>query len=119
MSRQREWLVRAAVELGLQVRTDHVLRLPSGREVTAEAYFPDLGTEVGWAVFDAALPKEVELELVEQAYPASYFSAPGLDESFDLESYAEMFAEWGWSGAPALKPAWMEEFEDDSGWPGE
>jgi hypothetical protein len=113
MSKQREWLVRAAVELGLRVSTEYTVTLPSGRQVRAEAFFPDLGTDRGMAVFTSPLAPELLAELRRGTHPASHFAAPGEHEQFDLDSYAEMFAEWGWSRRPDERPAWMIAFQRD------
>ncbi len=112
MNKQREWLVRAAVELGLRVDTSYTVVLSSGLSFTAEAYFPDLGTSRGTAVFTSPLQPDLAMELRSGHHPASHFGAPLDGEKFDLESYAEMFAEWGWSGAPGDRPAWMDHFAD-------
>jgi hypothetical protein len=48
-------------------------------------------------------------ELSERGFGISTFSEPHAEEVFDLDGYAEMFAEWGWTGNAAAKPTWMDD----------
>jgi hypothetical protein len=34
------------------------------------------------------------------------------NEQFDLQNYAEMFKDWGWSGPPGMRPDWMANSAD-------
>jgi hypothetical protein len=109
MSRLREYLLRAADGLGLRVETEHTITLPSGTRLEAEAFFPDLGTPAGMAVIRSDLVgSETIAELLfEMRYPASFIGEPSPAEKFDIDSYAEMFTEWGWCGTTATRPPWM------------
>ena len=109
VDRQQAWLVRAAVELGLRVETDYVVTLPTAGPLKAVAFFPDLSSDTGIAVFPGSLPIDTQQELHREGHNTSIFDEPGADEEFDVETYAEMFAEWGWSGPPDDRPAWMDE----------
>ena len=50
----QRWLSCAADELGIRISVEHVVVLADGRNVRAQALFPDLGAERGTLVFDAA-----------------------------------------------------------------
>ena len=105
----QEWLARAAQELGVRVFLAYVAALSDGRQVPTQALFPDLGGTLGTLVFDSAdvVDREAKRDLVAQGYSISTFSQPLAKEEFDLEGYAEMFSEWGWTGHEMQKPKWM------------
>lgn len=109
----QRWLSRAAGELGIRISLEHVVVLADGRNLRAEALFPDLGAQRGTLVFDAAeqLDAIARKELLAQGYTASSFHQPSVNEQFDLASYAEMFSDWGWAGTPEEEPAWMRRNE--------
>jgi hypothetical protein len=105
----QEWLARAADELGVRVEIGRVVTLSDGMNVGCQALFPDLGNVLGTLVFDSdnAVDSGVRRELVAQGYGMSTFSEPLAGEVFDLDGYAQMFAEWGWTGSASKRPTWM------------
>jgi hypothetical protein len=109
MNRMQEWLVHAAQELGVRVALAYVAVLSDGKQIPTQALFPDLGGAFGTLVFDSTdvLDPEARRDLVAQGYSISMFSEPLPKEEFDLESYAEMFSEWGWTSNEMQKPTWM------------
>jgi hypothetical protein len=111
MSRLREYLVRAAGELGLRLETEHTITLASGARLEADAFFPDIGTPVGMAVVrsERVSPETMEEVLFRMGYPAAFVGEPTAAEEFDIDSYAAMFSDWGWCGNPEKRPAWMKE----------
>ena len=110
MNRMQEWLTRAAEELGIRIVVGHVACLSNGKTVQAQVFFPDLGSVHGTLVFSSVdAPDAVHRRhLVEQGFAMSTFSEPLPNEEFDLRNYADMFAEWGWTGDIGLKPVWMD-----------
>lgn len=111
MNRMQEWLARAAKELGLRVEIGRIVILASGRPVVSQALFPDLSCPLGNLVFrsDETPDASTRRELSERGFGISTFSEPRAEGVFDLDSYAEMFAEWGWTGNAAAKPTWMDD----------
>jgi hypothetical protein len=109
VNRMQEWLAHAAQELGVRIVLAYVAVLSSGKRIPAQALFPDLGGAFGTLVFDLTdVPDpEAERDLVAQGYGISTSSEPLPKEEFDLESYAEMFSEWGWTSNEMQKPTWM------------
>ena len=109
MNRMQKWLVQAAQELGLRVVSPYVAVVSNGTQIPAQALFPDLGGAFGTLVFESAdvLDAEAIRDVVAQGYSISTFSEPLPKEEFDLESYAEMFSEWGWTSNGMQKPSWM------------
>ncbi|TFW35833.1 hypothetical protein [Massilia horti] len=111
MNQMQNWLAKAAVELGLRIVIGYVLKLPDGREIPAQALLPDLGGNLGTLVFDSAggLDAGTRRALASQGFSISAFSEPLPNEEFNVENYAEMFAEWGWASNDITKPIWMNE----------
>lgn len=109
MNLMQEWLARAAEELAIRVVIGYAVTLSDGRRLTSQALFPDFGSPFGTLVFRFQdLPNEAaRRELVAQGYGMSTFSEPLPHEDFDVDSYAEMFSEWGWTSAEAKRPAWL------------
>lgn len=109
LNRLQEELSRAAKELGLRIVVGYAARLQNGSAVTAQALFPDLGGALGTIVFDSAdtCDAETRRALVAKGFSISTFSQPLGSEDFDLDSYAEMFEEWGWTNDEHRKPDWM------------
>jgi|SRR5882762_8809315 len=75
-----------------------------------QALFPDLGGALGTLVFESpdTLDAPTWDALIDQGFATSAFSAPLPDEEFDIGSFAEMFAEWGWTSDDKPKPPWMD-----------
>ena len=107
----QEWLARAAEELTVRVMIGYVVTLSDGRRLTSQALFPDFGGPFGTLVFRSqdSLDEAARRDLVAQGYGMSTFAEPLPNEDFDVDSYAEMFSEWGWTSAEAKKPAWLVE----------
>ena len=101
-------LVRAAENLGLEVIAPYTFELPSGLQLNADALFPELGAPKGTIV--VALRKaapSVAHELHAIGYTMSSMSEPIKGQDFDLDSYREMFKEWGWSSEARERPSWL------------
>lgn len=108
MTRMQEWLARAAEELSVRIVVGYVVCLPDGNSISTQALFPDLGGAIGTLVFASAddVNEEFRRYLIDQGFSISTFSEPLPNEEFDLEGYAEMFCEWGWTSDDRLKPQW-------------
>jgi hypothetical protein len=109
MNKMQELLLHAANELGIRIIVGFIVRLPDDYLLPTEALFPDLGGLNGTIVLnsDYEFDAEVRRSLMAQGFSISAFSEPLQNENFDLDSYAEMFTEWGWTGNECLKPEWM------------
>lgn len=84
-----------------------MVKLPDGGAVTSQALLPDLGAKLGTLVFQEVPTAVIRAALLSQGFTCSSYSEPLPTETFDLEGYAEMFAEWGWTGDQRFKPAWI------------
>jgi hypothetical protein len=109
MNRMQEWLARAAHELRIRVVVGYVAVLPDGSQIQAQALFPDFGGTFGTLVFDSAdtLDARTRADLAAQGYSISTFSEPLPKERFDIDSYAQMLSDWGWTSNELRKPPWM------------
>lgn len=109
MNRMQEWLARAARELGVSVNIGYVAVLSNGRQLQAQARFPDFGGTCGTLVIDSddVFDMHAERDLLDQGYCISIFSKPSANERFDLSGYAQMLSEWGWTGDTKVRPCWM------------
>jgi hypothetical protein len=108
MKRLPEWLWRACAELGLRVDLDFKLSLPNGLEMSVVARIRDLGAANGMLIFESYDEiSNFTKELLDAGYGFSVLDEPSPQEGFDLDSFKEMFIDWGWSGELGHKPAWM------------
>ena len=109
MNRMQEWLARAAEELGVRIAMDYAAVLSDGTRLPSQALFPDFGSVFGTLVFDSAdvLDAAARRDLTARGYSISTFSEPLPNAEFDVDSYAEMFSEWGWTSNERQKPSWM------------
>jgi hypothetical protein len=46
-------------------------------------------------------------QVSDAGYGFSVLSEPPVGEPFELETFVEMFRDWGWAGDPANPPSWM------------
>ena len=106
----QQWLSRAAAELEVQIVVGYVAQLPGGVAVRTQALFPELGGVLRTLVTQSAdgLDAPTRIALVDQGFSISTFAEPMPGEEFDVGSFAEMFAEWGWTSDTSLKPNWMK-----------
>lgn len=114
MSALAERLRRACAELGLRAELGFKLTLPNGREVDIDVRLADLGGPNGMLVLRSYDDiEEYAQAIIDMGYGFSVMSDFGRDEGFDIESFREIFADWGWGGAEEDKPAWMDEYAPD------
>ena len=68
----------------------------------------DLGAENGMLVVSDYDDVKAHLaEITKAGYGFSVLDEPSPLEGYDLESYAQMFRDWGWSGVESQRPQWM------------
>jgi hypothetical protein len=108
MNKMQEFLLRAGRDLNIQVVAPFELVLDSGKKISAEALFPQLGAPKGTIVYQSINSyQEILDEIKKMGYTCSVFGEPLPNEEYDPESYKEMFTEWGWTGENNKKPAWF------------
>lgn len=98
MSKMRDWTIEACTRLGLAVESDFVWIAHDGIEVRPMLRIPAIGSKNGMLIFSTHGDIETyEDELVKEGYGYTVIGEPGEQEEFDIQSYEEMFADWGWS----------------------
>ena len=103
-------LARTCAGLGVRIELQPVVTLPDGITLRAEACLPDFGAPMGMLVFhDDKSFQPVWKTLVAAGFGFTVFGSPQ-EEVAGGESFAEMLADWGWSGAAALAPRWLGSF---------
>ena len=103
----QERLKRTCAELGLNAKLGEPVQVEAAYAVPV-AHIASIGTPNGLLIFcDANELRPIAKKLVEEGYGYSMLSKPRPTEGFDLEAYKGMFADWGWSGSPDVKPLWM------------
>jgi hypothetical protein len=109
MTKLQNDLKRACKELGLTIKVPFHLTVRPGKKISAQALLPQLGAPKGMIVvndFDDL--RGVTSELLCMGYGYSTLDEPSPSEQFDLESYVEMFSDWGWGNLSERKPDWMD-----------
>jgi len=104
-----DWLKKACDESGLHAELGFSPPLPGGAEVsTVVALIQKVGAPNGMLVFRTSDDIEAFRSLLRDAgYGYSVLEEPWAGEQFDLNSFQDMFRDWGWSGSPESKPDWM------------
>lgn len=104
-------LERACQELGLTIVAPFSLTVREGVRVDAQALLPQLGAPKGMIVVSKGADLQgVTSELDHMGYGYSVMSEPRPAEDFDLETWVDVFSDWGWSSsANEAKPVWMHE----------
>jgi len=103
-------IYEAANTLGLKVDIGFSLSF-DGTKLRAVARLPELGSGNGMLVFtsDDHLSPEVRERLRRADYGYSVIGALQVEQQFDLDSWREVFIDWGWNSKFGPKPKWMTE----------
>jgi hypothetical protein len=108
MDRMTEYIVRAAHELGLQITAPFCCHLGDAMEVVAVAYLPELGGTNGTLIFRSNQYDRTTFGVLQsRGFACSSFDDPLESEQYDLQSYMDMFIDWGWTLDVHNTPSWM------------
>jgi len=108
MKKLLSWLAQARDELGLHVDREFTVALDDKHVIHAVARVRDLGAEKGMLVVSDYDEVKAHLAQITKAgYGLSVLDEPSPLEEYDLERYAQMFRDWGWSGVESQRPQWM------------
>lgn len=103
-----DWLLQACSEFDLEVELGYRATLPNGVELQTVARLPKLGARNGMLLLHSYADLQgYARETVAAGYGYSVVSDPLPGEQFELDSFREMFHDWGWGGDTNAKPKWM------------
>lgn len=95
MTRLQEELCMACELLGIDIEIGCVLFLKDGQKINTVALIPSLGGPNGMVIVkstDDILPIWNDFN-----YGFSVLDEPSENAAFDLDSFREMFVDWGWT----------------------
>lgn len=98
----------AAADLGIEVVTpfDYVTR--SRRRLRFVALVRGFGPRNGMVIPTRWLQiADVQDELWKAGYGFSVMSDPRKGQAYVRENVIDVLADWGWNGAPELRPSWL------------
>lgn len=99
------WILQACDALGLRADFAFVVDFGDGHELRAVARIRNLGASNGMLVVRSYDDVRPYAEALAQAgYGYSVLDEPRSDEAFDVDSFREMFLDWGWVGSEADRP---------------
>ncbi|NOT14540.1 MAG: hypothetical protein HOP21_02965 [Methylotenera sp.] len=95
MTKLQHELLMACSSLSLEIILDYKLELPLSKAVLSVAFIPNLGDVNGILIFTKYDPT-ITKELIENGYAYSVLEELSLESVYDLDSYIEMFKDWGY-----------------------
>ncbi len=102
------FLHRACQELGLTILVPFMLTVRDNIQIQVQALLPQLGAAKGMIIVNSYDDLcGMAQELLRLGFGYSVLDEPLPAEEFDLESYVEMFSDWGWGNVNERKPDWM------------
>lgn len=99
MTTLAQWILQACNALELQADFNFVVDAGDGHAVETIARIRNLGAKNGMLVvrnYDDVRP--YAQDLTRAGYGYVVLDEPRSDEMFDLDSFKEMFRDWGWCG---------------------
>ena len=96
MTKKQEFLKNACDQCGLDIQLNVEVATLSGSNATADAVISQ-SNGLRMFIFEITPDRTVLQKLREQGDGCSSFGEPLANEKFDLDSYVEMFREWGFS----------------------
>lgn len=102
---------QVGADLGLKVEAPFKLALEDGTTLEFEALVRDFGAPLGMLI-TTDFKKVKNIDLTKMGYGFSTMSHPTANNGHDSESFKHLLKDWGWSGDPALAPAWLKEVTD-------
>ncbi len=108
MSKLNEWLSRSCLELDLSLESLIEISLPNGVQFRNMVLIPNLGSQKGILILNSFDDLKGQSTAFKNAgYGYSVLGEPYPNETYDIESFKEMYRDWGWFGDPIQKPSWM------------
>lgn len=100
MTKLADWFVKAGASCGLPVEIDFALHLSDGRQLNSVVRISGVGGDKGMLIFSDYEAIRVDAaELLSMGFGYSVMGEPSFDETFDLASFEDVFADWGWQAS--------------------
>jgi hypothetical protein len=97
MTRLAAWLKQACMQLGVDLDVDYEVRLSDGVALQSVGRIRGMGGSNGMLVFDSYDSiRSYTQRIVEAGFGYTVLDEPAINESFELEVFEDMFADWGW-----------------------
>jgi hypothetical protein len=99
---------QASNDLGLDIVAPFVLQLPSGVQINAIFFLKNFGAQEGMLIvskFDDV--SQYVDELTQAGYGFSVLSKYRSDTNYVRDNIVDVLRDWGWSGPPDSRPAWL------------
>lgn len=97
MTKKQEFLKNACDRFGLTIQLNVEVTLSSGNRTEADAVISQANRKSRMFIFENTMSSKEFQSLVDQGDGYASFDEPSANEEFDLENYAEMFRDWGFS----------------------
>jgi hypothetical protein len=100
-------------DLGIEIVAPYVVDLGDGKKLSVPILVKHFGHKQGMLVVsDFQDLKPYENQVWAMGYGMSVLEEP--TEPYDREVMIELLSDWGWTGDPARKPAWVRDPEPDN-----
>ena len=100
------WQV-AASDLGFVVDGPVTIEV-GGTRMSVPVFVEGFGAVRGMLIVTSYSDVKPHIEALAHAgFGYSVMSEPRQNETYDRESFIEMLSDWGWSGSPQERPAWV------------
>jgi hypothetical protein len=99
---------KAAVDLGLDIIAPARVTMSDGTTVKFHVLLKNFGGASGILLgedYEKARPYKDNITAL--GYAMSHYLPPSDAEVYDRENIIEVLADWGWTGPPEHKPAWL------------
>lgn len=108
-------LLSVAQALSLRIELNPAFAFSNGNPFYFDVLFPDFGAPNGMLISDSDRARAIGAKghklVFSKGYGYSSWDEPADGKSFDpdcdLESFIEVFSDWGWSGDESKRPKWL------------
>lgn len=99
MTKLEKWLIKTRQASNLKIDYGFIAIIGDNNQIQSVARIHGIGGMNGMLIFRHYDKVRAYVDEVKRAgYGFSVLDEPGDEESFDLQSFQEMFRDWGWSG---------------------
>jgi hypothetical protein len=105
-----QWFEIGGRELGVRVLLRPKIPLSNDIQLEPTAWLPDFGGGKGTLIFEGSLNyRNLALFVRDAGYTASTMGSVTKEFAFDVQEFAGMLSEWGWS-SDGPQPEWLNRY---------